>query len=135
MFGDRVAYDPAAVNADPLNGQTHFTQYAIDEYRKYLEGVIAERKLSVTIEEAMKRATLTSFATWLVGHLDKVRVVETSYSTGNVGLRLTDGAAITLCPPAVEEVRGTMQESHAVGITDGSIKSGDLPKAGTTLRI
>ena len=111
MFGDRVAYDPAAVNADPLNGQTHFTQYAIDEYRKYLEGVIAERKLSVTIEEAMKRAT------------------------GNVGLRLTDGAAITLCPPAVEEVRGTMQESHAVGITDGSIKSGDLPKAGTTLRI
>lgn len=133
MFGDRVAYDPA--NSDPLAGSTHMMQYLWDEYCKHLQERIVERKLGVKLDEAKKRAPAISFVQWCIQHLDRVRVVETSYSTGNVGLRLTDGASVTLCPKAVEEVRGTMQESHAVSITDGSIKAGEMPSAGTNLRI
>lgn len=134
MNQTRVAYDPLA--NDPMGGSTHLMQYLVDKYKEYLAGVIEERKLTISIDDAMKRATAIGFAQWCTEHLNTTRVVETFYAAGNIGISLTDGEKLVLCPPTTEEVRGTMQESHAVGITEGLQQPGkNLPSAGTTLRI
>lgn len=134
MNQTRVAFDPLA--NDPMGGSTHLMQYLWDKYVEYLKGVIEERRLKVTIEDAKKRADAIGFLKWCTAHLDHTRVVETFYAAGNIGISLTDGEKLVLCPPTTEEVRGTMQESHAVGITEGLQQPGkELPSAGTTLRI
>lgn len=104
-------------------GLPHLIQYLWDEYAKHLARQIEERatagRATVDLETAKKKAPAISFCAWATDYLKENRATENYYVEGNLGIRLTNMDCVCLCP-CVEVVEpGTMQESHAVGITQG----------------
>lgn len=102
-------------------GITHLIQFLWDKYAEHLQKELEERaalgKITVDLPTAKKKAPATHFATWAANYLKENRVAETFFVDANLGIRLTNNITLAVCPGV--EVRGTMQESHAVQITEG----------------
>lgn len=106
-------------------GLPHLIQFLWDAYvKERLEVAIEEKratgKPTVDLETAKKKAPAVDFAAWATQYLTENRIMESFYIDGNVGLRLTTMQCVAVCPGINEEVApGSMQESNAIGITQG----------------
>jgi hypothetical protein len=107
--------------AHTQGGMPHLMQYLWDEYCKYLEDMIEERrkegKKILPLKDAKMKAPATHFAQWATDHLKEFRVVENFYIDANHGIRLSNNVCIAICPGTV--IQGTMQDSGAIQVTEG----------------
>lgn len=107
--------------AHTQGGLPHLVQHLWDAYGAHLEEKIKERaatgQATVDLATAKKRAPATDFATWASDYLKENRVVESFFVDANHGVRLANNAMVAICPGV--EIRGTMQESGAIQVTEG----------------
>lgn len=108
--------------AHTQGGLPHLIQFLWDEYAKHLDRLLKERagagKPAVDLQTAKTKAPAVNFAKWASDYLKENRIVESFFIDGNLGVRLTNMKTVAVCP-GLEEIRGTMQESNAIGITHG----------------
>lgn len=122
-------------------GHVHLIQHLWDQYCLYLGEQIKEReekKLStVDLPTAKKKATATHFAKWAADFLKANRPVESFFVEENCGLRLTNNVLVAIAPGMDEDIRGTMQSSGAIQVTEGRSQTGNngVTNSGGTLRI
>lgn len=88
-----------------------------DHLKSRLEALAAEGHKTVTFEQAKRKATLAMFLTFAGRYLAEHRVVETFAVDANVGLVLSNQVRCVACPGL--DIAGTMQDSDAVGVTQG----------------
>jgi|SRR5215471_11583904 len=126
-------------NASPLTiGLPHLLELLLAEYRTYLATEIQRRRgqgqRTLDVEQALAAAPCKNFYDFCVAYLAENRPVENFYVDRNHGLLLSNNARVTVCPQT--NVQGTMQESGAVGVTQGLSQphlggvvrsSGDVP--------
>jgi hypothetical protein len=109
-------------------GMPHLLQYLWDAYCAYLDGLIEKRRARGArtvkgLEEAKRAAPATHFVEWAAAHLKENRVVENFFIDANHGVRLANNACLAVCPGT--EVRGSMQDSGAVAVTEGRSQPGN----------
>lgn len=108
--------------AHTQGGLPHLIQFLWDEYAKHLDRLLKERaeagKPAVDLHTAKTKAPATNFAKWASDYLKDNRIVESFFIDGNLGIRLTNTKMVAVCP-GLEEIRGTMQDANAIGITHG----------------
>jgi hypothetical protein len=108
--------------AHTQGGLPHLVQFLWDEYAKHLDRLLTERKEAgkpvTDLQTAKTKAPAVHFAKWASDYLKENRIVESFFIDGNLGIRLTNMKMVAVCP-GLDEIRGTMQDSHAVGITHG----------------
>lgn len=108
--------------AHTQGGLPHLIQFLWDEYAKHLDRLLKERaeagKPAVDLHTAKTKAPATNFAKWASDYLKDNRIVESFFIDGNLGIRLTNMKMVAVCP-GLEEIRGTMQDANAIGITHG----------------
>lgn len=138
-------YDPAqpgqgavAVSGDDANplfdghayttggGLPHLMELLRSEYRRYLQGEIDRRQRlgqrTISLQEAMTKAPFDNFYNFCVQYLTHNRPVENFFVDMNHGLKLSNNARVVVCPGTA--VQGTMQDSGAVGVTQGLSQPG-----------
>lgn len=102
-------------------GMEHLVQHLWDEYCKYLDEQLEERreagKPAVPLAQAKRTAPATHFARWASDYLKENRVVENFFIDANHGVRLANNVCVAICPGTV--IQGTMQDSHAIAVTEG----------------
>lgn len=112
--------------AHTQGGVTHLTQLLWDAYVERLRGRIEDRKTqgkpAVTLEEAIRRAPATDFAKFCADYLAVHRPVQSFFIDENLGILLRNQMSVALSPGV--EVRGTMQDSGAVQVTEGMSQEG-----------
>ncbi len=120
-------------------GLNHLMQHLWDAYCLHLQEEIgkrnAEGKLTVTLDHAKRKAPATDFAKWASDYLKEMRVTESFFIDGNLGVRLTNNVCVAVCPGV--EIRGTMQDSHAIPVMEGRSQPGNngVVNDGDSLRI
>jgi hypothetical protein len=92
-------------------------------YSQHLRAVRLERKgqgrAVVSQGEALRIAPATAFISWAQAYLRENPPAESWYHEGNLGMRLTDGAAVTISQQDSPEVStGEVLDAGAVAITD-----------------
>lgn len=116
-------FDPARYTTA---GQPHLMQHLWSQYRAHLQAKIDERKKThpdtVTVDEALKRATAAHFFQFCEEYLKANRPVENFFVDMNHGLVLSNNARVVVSPGY--DLRGTMQRSGAVGVTEGVSQPG-----------
>lgn len=107
-------------------GLPHLLELLHGEYRRFLEYEIARRRQlgqqTISLEEAMTTAPFSSFYNFCVKYLTQHRPVENFFVDMNHGLKLSNNARVVVCPGTT--VQGTMQDSGAVGVTQGLSQPG-----------
>lgn len=105
----------------------HIMQYLWDAYLAYLEAEGQERAAKgqtvLPIAQAKTKAPATHFVLWAANHLRDIRAIESFFVDGNVGVRLNNNKTIAISPGV--EIRGTMQDSGAVAVTEGRSEIGN----------
>lgn len=119
---------PGGLFSEP--GQlTHLMQHLWDRYKLHLEvllGTRAGRGQKVpTLDATIKKAPAIHFAEWATQYLTDNRPVETFFSEGNVGLRLTNNVLVVLSPGEEQTKPGTMQQSASFSVTEGRSQPGN----------
>ena len=108
-------------------GLNHLMQHLWDQYKLHLQEQIEARqkagKPTVDVETAAKKAPATNFATWATEYLKEFRVTESFFIDGNLGIRLANNVCVAVSPGV--EIRGTMQESGAIQVTEGRSQPGN----------
>jgi len=103
-------------------GVPHLMQYLWDKYCEHLQEEInrriESRRATVDLATAKSRAPATNFATWASNYLENNRVVDSFFIDENLGIRLTNGVRLAVCPGI--EVRGTMQPVTEIRVTEGA---------------
>lgn len=141
------AYDGVVgVNNSPLfddvmhtqGGMPHLMQFLWDEYVNHLKAQIESRKANkqptVEIDEAIKRAPASAFAKWAADYLRENRMMQHFFVDENHGILLSNNRSVVLSPGI--DIRGTMQDAGAVGVTQGRSNPGNNGvTSDTTLRI
>lgn len=115
---------------DPANyttaGQPHLVEHLWGKYRQHLQELIDERKKTkpdtVSVEEALKRATAMHFMAFCTKYLMDARPVENFFVDMNHGVVLSDTSRVVISPGF--DLRGTMQGAGAVGVTAGATQPG-----------
>jgi hypothetical protein len=138
MQGDKVFSTTSSDMFDSTmvtqGGLPHLMQYLWDKYTAYLQAELEKKDNKVPLDTAKKKAPAIHFAQWATDFLTETRPVETIFIDGNVGVKLTNNDSIAISPGT--EIRGTMQESNAIQVTEGKSQA-DATRApsGNTLRI
>jgi len=105
----------------------HIMQYLWDAYLEYLESERQERttrgQSSLPVAQAKLKAPAINFVLWAANHLRDIRAIESFFVDGNVGVRLNNNKTIAISPGV--EIRGTMQDSGAVAVTEGRSQIGN----------
>lgn len=116
-------------------GLPHLMQYLWDRYVEHLTEELEKRTvLSATIETAKRKAPATHFAQWATEFLKENRATESFFLDANMGLRLTNNAMVAISPGV--EIKGTMQDSTAIQVTEGKSQADKTRVAdGGSLRI
>lgn len=120
-------------------GLNHLMQHLWDAYCLHLKETIDERiekRIStVNLETAKSKATATHFAKWATEYLKEFRVTESFFIDGNLGIRLANSVCVAVSPGV--EIRGTMQDSAAIQVTEGRSQLGNngVTGDGGSLRI
>lgn len=120
-------------------GLNHLIQYLWDKYVEHLKEAVEKMQATarpvVNLEMAKKKAPATHFAKWCADYLKENRVTESFFVDGNLGMRLTNSDTMVICPGI--EIRGTMQDSGAVAVTEGKSQNNKNGVVGSdgTLRI
>lgn len=141
------AYDGVVgVNNSPLfddlthtqGGMPHLMQFLWDEYTAFLKSEIEIRrqagKATVDIAEALQKVPATVFAKWAADYLRDNRMVQNFFVDENHGIMLSNNRTVVLSPGI--DIRGTMQDAGAVGVTHGRSNPGnDGITKDTTLRV
>lgn len=113
--------------AHTQGGCPHLMQYLWDKYVQYLQKKIEERRASkrpvVEIGEAIKKAPALGFVDWASKYLKENRVVQNFFVDENHGLVLSNNDNVVVCPGM--PVMGTMQNSGAIGVTEGRSREGN----------
>lgn len=116
-------FDPAAYTTA---GQPHLIEHLWGKYRAHLQELIDERKKTkpdtVTVDEALKRATAAHFMAFCTQYLSVNRPVTNFFVDMNHGLVLSNTARVVVSPGF--DLRGTMQSAGAVGVTAGVSQPG-----------
>lgn len=125
-------------NTHTQGGLPHLIQFLWDAYCQYLDDEIRsriDRRIStVNLATAKAKAPATDFARFASDYLATNRVVDSFFIDENFGLRLTNNQTVAFSPGV--EIRGTMQDSGAVQVTEGKSQPGnDMLPGGGTLRI
>lgn len=102
------------------SGAPHVSQFLWDRYKDHLAERIEERiakgLATITLEEAIKKAPAVAFIKFCAGYLAEHRVVQSFFVDMNHGIQLDNNERFVICPGT--EIRGTMQPSHSVDITE-----------------
>lgn len=131
----------SALPSDPSSqgGLPHLIEHLWSEFTKALaETRTKEEAAGVKVPpiiEITQRATATSFVKWASEYLKVFRPVENFYVDANHGLRLSNNVLCVVSPGL--DVRGTMQEAHAIGVTHGKSQHGQdgiAPGGGLDIR-
>jgi len=138
VFGvnDQGLFDPIMHTQGGVN---HLMQHLWDAYCVHLAEQLDKRKLegkpTVELAEAKKKAPASNFATWAAEYLKEIRVTESFFIDGNLGIRLANNVCVAVCPGV--EIRGTMQDSGSVAVTEGKSQAGynGTADTGGTMRI
>lgn len=100
------------------SGAPSLLEYLWGEYSKYLEGQLAERKSRGepvgTLNNALHRAPAMHFVTWAGEHLQTFPAIENYMTEGAVGVRLANGAHVTISPNS--DAPGSMQATVTVPV-------------------
>lgn len=104
-------------------GLPHLVQHLWDQYCLHLAAEIQKRKEAgqpaLDLDAAKRRAPAAGFCKWATAYLLENRVAEGFFIDANHGVRLTNNVAVALCPGLQDDIRGTMQDSKAVQVTEG----------------
>lgn len=120
VFGvnDNGLFDPVAHSQ---GGCQHLMQHLWDAYCEYLSDQLKARTdkglAATTIDDAKKKSPATHFVKWAAEYLKANRVVQSFFIDENHGVQLANNTMVAICPGV--EVRGTMQDSGAVQVTEG----------------
>lgn len=124
----------AAVNHAPLfdpakyttAGQPHLLEHLWAKYRAFLQTKLDELtragKKAADLDTAVRRAPAEHFLAFAVEYLAKNRPVENFFVDMNHGVVLSDTSRVVVSPGY--DLRGTMQQSGAVGVTVGASQPG-----------
>lgn len=109
------------------SGYPDVVTFLEDRYREHLAEVIANRQAAgqpaANLDVALKRTSLAAFVRFARQYLNEHRVVENFFVDQNHGVRLDNGLAFVVSP--MVDLGGTMQDSGAVGITQGRSQLGN----------
>lgn len=144
MFADKSVFgmsDQGLFNdiAHTQGGLSHLMQHLWDKFCLHLQEQIDERIAkglpTVSLEAAKSKAPATTFAKWATEYLKEFRVTESFFVDGNLGIRLANNEVMAVCPGV--EIRGTMQDSGAIQVTEGRSQPGNngVANTGGSLRI
>lgn len=120
-------------------GMPHLLQFLWDEYVNFLKRETAKREKkkqkSVPLPIALKNTPATAFLAWAAKYLKKHRVGQQFYVDENLGIQLTNLRSCVICPGVT--IRGTMQDSGAVEVTQGRSQPGNegVAKSGMSFHI
>ena len=131
--------DPMFDGMNPTQ-ETHLIQHLWDGYVAHLgeeiDRLAKEGKQVLTLEVAKQKAPAVDFVKWAAKYLSQYRAVENVYIEGNLGFRLSNGSYLMLSPGIEGNVRGTMQDSPSIQITEGQEQRGPgTAESGSTMRI
>lgn len=91
-----------------------YTQYVTAEHTKLVE---AGKPRRGDLEHYLAKAPAQHFYAWAAEYLRTHRVSQSFAVDANLGLMLSNGSRVTVCPHI--DVAGTMQDAGAVDITRG----------------
>ena len=83
----------------------------------------AAGKATVDIGEALPKIPATVFAKWAAEYLRTNRVVQNFFVDENHGMLLSNNRSVVVSPGI--DIRGTMQDAGAVGVTQGRSSPGN----------
>jgi hypothetical protein len=116
-------FDPAKYTTA---GQPHLTEHLWAEYRLHLQRLLDARKAAgqpaADIDTAVSKAPASHFYAFCVEYLLRNRPVTTFFVDTNMGVVLTNTKRLVLSPGF--DLRGTMQNAGAVGVTEGLSQPG-----------
>lgn len=108
-------------------GVQHIMQFLWDEFTAYLRREAKKRKKaklpSINVDEALRKMPATAFLTWAAKYLKKHRVGQSFVVDENMGVQLTNLKQFVISPGV--PIRGTMQDSGAIGVTHGRSQPGN----------
>ena len=126
---DVVQVNPAGL-FDPdkytTAGQPHLLEHLWGAYREHLKTLLEARRAAgqpaAALDAALAKAPARHFYAFCVEYLLKNRPATTFYVDTNVGVVLTNTARVVVSPGF--DLRGTMQDAAAVGVTAGVSQPG-----------
>lgn len=120
-------------------GQPHLMEYLWGQYRFSLAAKLSARAEAgqpvTTLDEAVARAPASHFFAFCVAHLLANRPVNSFFADTNLGVVLASNTRVVVSPGF--DLRGSMQDAKAVGVTDGLSQPGNdgVTRAGTPIGI
>lgn len=108
-------------------GVQHLAQFLWDEFTAYLHRESKRRKKkklpTIDVEAALRKMPATAFLSWVAKYLKKHRVGQSFVVDENMGVQLTNLKTFVISPGV--PIRGTMQDSGAIGVTHGRSQPGN----------